>query len=100
VAVLDVVHTANIGHGSSLGIAFVRNPSTRAVTGIVADRGPQADVRIRKLRGGRFRVTDRLGRHDVADGEALVIADSVGVKHGLVLRAFETKAASRVASRR
>ena len=100
VAVLDVVHTANIGHGSSLGIAFVRDPSTRAVTGIVADRGPQADVRIRKLRGGRFRVTDGRRRHDVADGEALVIADSVGVKHGLVLRAFETKAASRVASRR
>ncbi len=100
VAVLDVVHTANIGHGSNLGIAFVRAPDTRAVIGIVADRGPHADIRIRKLRGGRFRVTDKSRRHVVADGEALVIADSVGVKHGLVLRAFETKAASRVASRR
>ena len=100
VAVLDVVHTANIGHGSSLGIALVRDPLTRAVTGIVADRGPQADIRIRKLGGGRFRVTTKGRQQDVADGEALVVADSVGVKHGLVLLAFETKAASRVASRR
>jgi len=100
VAVLDVVHTANIGHGSSLGIALVRAPDTRAVIGIVADRGPHADIRIRKLRGGRFQVTDRVGKRVVEDGEAVVVADSVGVKHGLVLRAFATKAASRVASRR
>jgi hypothetical protein len=100
VAVVDVVHTANIGHGSKLGIAFVRDPETRKVTGIVADRGSQADIRIRRLRGGRFEVRDRVGKRETADGDAVVVADSVGVRHGLVLRAFATNAASEVASRR
>ncbi|HEX2754449.1 MAG TPA: fibronectin type III domain-containing protein [Candidatus Limnocylindrales bacterium] len=100
VAVVDVVHTANVGHGSHLGIAFVRAPDTRKVTGIVADRGSHADLRIRRLRGGRFEVRDKVGRHVTADGEAVVVVDSVGVKHGLVLQAFATNAASRVASRR
>jgi Fibronectin type III domain len=100
VAVVDVVHTANIGHGSNLGIAFVRAPDSRRVTGIVADHGKTADVRIRKLRGGRFAVRDRTGRHEVNDGDSVVVADSVGTRHSLVLRAFATNAASRVASRR
>jgi len=100
VAVVDVVHTANVGHGSRLGIALVRPPGSRAVTGIVADRGSHADVRIRKLRGGRFEVRDKTGRHVVTDGEAVVVADSIGVRHSLVLHAFDTNAASRVASRR
>jgi hypothetical protein len=100
VAVVDVVHTANIGHGSNLGIGFVRAADSRRVTGIVAEHGKEADVRIRKLRGGRFAVRDRTGRHVVDDGEAVVVADSVGTRHSLVLRAFATNAASRVASRR
>jgi hypothetical protein len=100
VAVVDVVHTANIGHGSNLGIGFIRAPDSRRVTGIVADQSKNADVRIRKLRGGRFAVRDRTGRHEVDDGEPVVIADSVGTRHSLVLRAFATNAASRVASRR
>ena len=70
------------------------------MTGIVADRGSHADVRIRKLRGGRFEVRDKTGRHVVTDGEAVVVADSIGVRHSLVLHAFDTNAASRVASRR
>jgi hypothetical protein len=36
----------------------------------------------------------------VDDGEAVVVADSVGVRHSLVLHAFATNAASRVANRR
>ena len=32
-AVVDIVHSANIGHGSTLGIAFDRDPTSRAVTG-------------------------------------------------------------------
>ena len=100
IAVVDVVHTANVGHGSNLGIALVRAPGSRVVTGIVADRGSQADVRIHRMRGGRFRVTDKTGRHVVADGEAVVVVDSLGVRHSLVLHAFATNAASRVASRR
>ncbi|MDQ3128761.1 MAG: fibronectin type III domain-containing protein, partial [Chloroflexota bacterium] len=53
VAVVDVVHTANIGHGSTLGISFVRPPEARNITGIVADRAPAAEIQIRQLRGGR-----------------------------------------------
>jgi hypothetical protein len=100
VAVVDVVHTANIGHGSNLGIAFVRAPETRQVTGIAADPGRQADIRIRHLRGGRFEVKDRMGRRVATNGQAIVVADSVGVRHSLVLHGFDTNAASAVASRR
>ena len=99
VAVVDVVHVANLGHGSSLGIAFVRDPARR-LTGIVADRGPTADIRIRQLRGGRFKVTDRLGTRIATSGEPIVASDPVGVRHQLVLRAFATNPASAVTSRR
>jgi len=101
VAVVDVIHTANIGHGSSLGIGFERPAGTRTVTGIVADRGRGAEIRVRRLRGGgRFAVYDRQGRHVVDDGAPVVILDSMGVRHSLVLQAFATNAASEVASRR
>ncbi len=100
VAVIDVVHTANIGHGSKLGVALVRVPGGRAITGIVADRGKTADLKIHRRRGGRFEVHDKVGRHMVEDGVPLVVIDSVGGRHSLVLQAFATNAASRVASRR
>jgi hypothetical protein len=100
VAVVDIVHTANIGHGSTLGIGFERDPDTRVVTGIVADRSRKADIRIIRLRDGRFAVRDRMGRREATDGDAIVVADSVGARHSLVLRAFDTNAASEVASRR
>jgi hypothetical protein len=100
VAVVDVIHTANIGHGSSLGIGFTRAPSSRTVTGIVADRGKGAEVKVRRLRGGRFAVRDRTGRNVVEDGAPLVVIDSLGVRHSLTLQAFGTNAASEVASRR
>ena len=100
IAVADVVHTANIGNASRLGIVFTHDPLSRRVTGILAERGKSADVRIRRLRGGRFEVDDRTGKHVVNDGDPVVVADSVGVKHSLVLRGFATNAASRVASRR
>jgi Fibronectin type III domain len=97
IAVVDVVHTANIGHGSTLGITFVRAEDDRTVTGIVAARGRKAEVRIRRLRGERFAVRDRNGRRLVGDGDAIVITDTRGVRHSLVLRAFATNAASEVA---
>jgi hypothetical protein len=100
VAVVDVIHTANIGSGSHLGIGFVRDPASRRVTGIVAERGQAADIRIRKRRGGRFEVTDPVGRHITTSGEPVVTVDSVGARHQLVLWAFATKAASPVSSRR
>jgi hypothetical protein len=98
VAVVDTVHTANLGHGSNLGIAFVRASGGRRVTGIVGERGSNAEIRIRLLRGDRFRVTDRAGRHVTSSGEPIITLDSVGVRHELVLRAFATKSASPVTS--
>jgi hypothetical protein len=100
VAVVDIIHTANIGHGTNLGIAFVLAPGTREVTGIVADKGRQKDIRIRRLRGGRFAIKDRTGRRVATDGEEVVVSDSHGGRHSLVLHAFATNPASRVASRR
>jgi VWA domain-containing protein/fibronectin type III domain protein len=100
IAVVDVVHTANIGHGAVLGISFVREPGSRDVTGIVADLGKGADVRIQRRRDGGFLLRDRSGKREVADGDPVVVTDGHGTRHSLVLRAFETNAASRVATRR
>jgi hypothetical protein len=100
VAVVDVIHTANIGHGSNLGLAFVHSPETRKVTGIVAERGRKADLRIRRLRHGRFEVRDKTNTNVVGDGDPVVVIDSVGGRHSLTLQAFSTNAASRVATRR
>ena len=100
IAVVDVVHSANVGHGSTLGIGFLRDPAARTITGIVADRGKTADIRIRRRRDGSFVVRDRSGRHEVAEGDAVVVTDGTGGRHSLVLRAFDTNAASEVARRR
>jgi hypothetical protein len=99
-AVVDVFHTANLGKGSRLGIELIRTPGSRQVTGILANRGQGADFRIRPLGGDRFRVTDKTRRQEVASGEPVVVVDSIGVRHELVLRAFSTNAASAVAARR
>jgi hypothetical protein len=99
IAVVDVIHVANLGHGSRLGIGFVLAPETRQVTGIVADRGSKADVRIRQIRGDRFEVFDRTGRHVTTSGERIVILDRRGGRHELVLRAFATNTAAEVAGR-
>ena len=100
VAVVDVIHTINLGHGSRLGIELVRAHGTRTVTGIAPDRGRKADIRIRQLRGNRFEVTDRSGRHVTTSGEPIVVTDSAGGRHDLVLWAFATRSASEVTSRR
>ncbi len=100
VAVVDVVYTANLGHGSKLGIRFIRDPATKAVTGIVADSGGQADFRIRNLRGGSFEITDRVGSHVTASGERLIAIDSLGGRHDVVLRAFATNTAAEASSAR
>ncbi len=95
-AVMDVVHNANLGHGSTLGIKFVRDPGTKRVTGLIAARPRDADVRIRNLGRGRFVVSDTRGRHETAAGATLIIVDSLGVRHDLVLWAFATKSATPV----
>lgn len=100
VAVVDVVHTANLGGGSTVGMAFERRPGGRDVEGIAPARGSKAEVKITRLRGDRFAVRDKVGRRVVSSGESVVVEDSSGVRHELVLRAFEGKAASSAAGRR
>jgi len=99
-AVLDNVHTANLGRGSRLGIEVVRRPGSREPTEIVANRRGSADFRIKPRRGGRFVVRDKNRSQEVASGDAVLVVDAIGVRHELVLRAFSTKAASAVATRR
>ena len=96
-AVLDVVHTANLGKGTTLGIELTRAPGTKSITGIVSRRGSTADFQIRALGGNRFAVTDKVRRQEVSSGESLIVVDSIGIKHELTLRAFDTRAASAVA---
>jgi hypothetical protein len=98
VAVVDVVHVANLGHGKRLGIGFVRAPDKRVV-GIVADTSAKPDIQVRQIRGGRFEVIDRSGRRVTSSGERVVAVDSTGGRHDLVLQAFATNTASEVASR-
>jgi hypothetical protein len=98
IAVVDVIHTANLGHGQSLGLRFERDASKR-VTGIEQAKGSKADVRIRRLRGDRFEVKDRYSTHVAESGEPIVIVDS-GARHELVLRAFEGRAAAEATARR
>ena len=100
VAVVDVVHSVNLGHGSRLGIEVVRDPETRSVTGIVASRDSKADIRVRQLRGDRFQVTDRRGRHVANAGEPIVVVDTKGGRHQLVLHGFATNAAATASARR
>ena len=99
VAVVDVIHSVNLGHGSRLGLEMVRDPSTRAVTDVVPARGRKPDIRIRQRRGGRFEVSDRTGRKVVAAGEPTVAIDRNGGRHQLVLWAFATNAAAQVQAR-
>jgi hypothetical protein len=70
------------------------------VTEIVADRTSKADIRIRQKRGDRFEVTDKEGKHITQSGEPIVLVDSLGSRHEIVLRAFATKSAAAVTSRR
>ena len=49
---------------------------------------------------GRFVVRDKPGRHVATDGEPIIVTDGLGGRHQVVLRAFDTKAASPVATRR
>ncbi|MDO8485560.1 MAG: fibronectin type III domain-containing protein [Candidatus Limnocylindrales bacterium] len=100
VAVVDVVHTANLGPGSRLGIGFVRARPGGPVTGIVADRTGNADVRIRHRGGDRFEVSDRVDQHVATSGQPVIMTDSLGVRHQVILRRFRTATASPVSSRR
>ncbi|MEO8438045.1 MAG: hypothetical protein ABI562_06260 [Chloroflexota bacterium] len=95
-AVVDVVHRANLGHGSTLGIKFARDPATKRVTELVAAKPRDADVRIQNLGRGLFIVRDARGRHEAKAGEPVIIVDSLGSRHELVLWAFATNSATPV----
>ncbi len=98
-AVVDVVHTANLGYGSTVGMGFVRDPESKRVTDVVAEKSKTAEIRIHHMSGGRFEIRDRHGRSVATEGEPIVITDSLGARHEVVLRAFNTNAASPVATR-
>ena len=100
VAVVDVIHTANLGNGSRLGIAFVREGPRGEVTGIVAESGKKAEIRIRHRRGDQFEVTDRDNRRVTASGDPVVVTDSKGVRHQVILRRFSTATASSASANR
>ena len=98
-AVVDVVYTANLGYGSRVGMGFVRDPHTKRVTEVVADKGKTAEIRIHRMSGGRFEIRDRHGRSVATDGVPIVVTDGLGARHEVVLRAFNTNSASPVATR-
>ena len=100
VAVVDVVHTVNLGHGSTLGIAFIRDPQGGRVIGIEADRSPSAEIRIRYQGKDRFEVTDAAGNHAAEAGRPVIVVDRGRARHEIVLRAFRTATASPVKSGR
>jgi hypothetical protein len=99
VAVVDVVHTANLGYGSRLGIGFVRAQPRGAITGIVSDRSRKADLRIRHRGGDQFEVVDRAARHVATSGEPVITVDSLGARHQVVLRRFRGATASALSDR-
>jgi len=98
-AVVDVVYTANLGYGSRVGMEFVRDPASKRVTEVVADKTKTAEIRIHRMSGGRFEVRDHHGRSMAMDGVPIVVTDALGARHEVVLRAFNTNAASPVATR-
>jgi hypothetical protein len=97
VAVVDVVHTGNLGYGSRLGIRFVRAAPGGAITGIASDRGRNADFKIRHRGGDEFELTDKRGKHLVTSGEPFVAIDSLGTRHQVLLRRFRGRTASAIA---
>jgi hypothetical protein len=94
VAVVDVVHTANLGYGSRLGMRFVRTEGRGAVTGVVRDRSRSAELRIRHRGGDQFEVTDRATRQLTTSGQPVVVVDALGIRHQVVLRRFHGATAS------
>ncbi len=69
------------------------------ITGIAAEKADAADIRVRYLGRDRFSVRDTAGRHIATSGEPIMVVAG-GVRHELVLRAFDTVAASQATVRR
>ena len=82
VAVVDVIHTRNLGHGSSFALAVKPD-------GVDKVRGGRSDIRIRYLGKERFRVFDRNDRKQEASaGVPVRVIDGRGTSHELVLWAL------------
>jgi hypothetical protein len=94
VAVVDVVHTANLGYGSKLGLRFVRDQPNGVVTGIASDRSRRADLRVRLRGGDQFEVIDRTASHVTTSGQPVVVVDPLGGRHQVILRRFRGVTAS------
>jgi hypothetical protein len=94
VAVVDTVHTANLGYGSRLGIRFLRAHPRGTVTGIVSDRSRSTDLRIRHRGGDRLEVIDRARSYATTSGKPVMIVDSLGTSHQVILRRFRGSTAS------
>ena len=97
VAVVDVVHTGNLGYGSKLGLRFVRAAPNGVITGIASDRGRGADFRIRHRGGDQFELTDKSGKQLVTSGQPFMAVDSLGTRHQVILRRFRGRTASAMA---
>ncbi len=86
--------------GGLVGLSFVHAPNDKHVTDVVADKSKTSDLKVRNLGNGRFEVTDRHGKHQATAGVPIIATYSLGGRHEVMLRAFNTNAASPVASRR
>jgi hypothetical protein len=99
VAVVDVVHTANLGYGSRLGMSFVRAQPRGPITGIVSDRSRKADLRIRLRGNDEFEVKDGARSYVTTSGEPVITVDSVGARHSVILRRFRGATAAVLSDR-
>ena len=101
-AVVDVIHTANLGYGRMVGLSFVHAPNDKHVTDVVADKTKTADLKIRNLGNGQFEVTDRHGKHQATEGVPIIATDSLGARTSTIapqVRTARSRMRSRNASR-
>jgi hypothetical protein len=93
VAVVDTVHSANLGGGSNLGLALLGGPFARQLEGISAAKGKKADVKIHNSSVAypvpRPPTSVPAARDVHASGEAVFVESArTASANELVLRAF------------
>ena len=87
IAAVDDHPAANLGLGPHVGLALVRPRQGGPVTDVMADPGPNADIRVRYLGGDRFDVTGVGGVVRAVAGRPVEITDREGASHTMLLRA-------------
>jgi hypothetical protein len=75
-AVLDVIHTANLGYGRLFGLSFVHAPGRQTRNRCRRRETKTADLEIRSLGNGEFEVTDRHGKHQATGRVPIIATDS------------------------